>query len=75
MSKFAYILFILIIIAALAVVLMAALIADTDTAGAADACWHGCPKPPLRPQIYMPIVNQCRGVYCDYGGWLNEVTK
>lgn len=52
-----------------------ALFADIDTAGAADECWHGCPHPPLRPQIYMPIVQQCSGVFCGYGGWLEGVTK
>ena len=65
--------FILLVIAlTFAVVLLAAAV---DPAGAASECWHGCPHPPLRPQIYMPIVQQCRGVYCDYGGWLEGVTK
>ena len=58
MSRFAYVLFILIIIAALAVVLMAALIADTDMAGAAGECWHGCPPKGLRPALYLPYVGQ-----------------
>jgi hypothetical protein len=48
-----------------------ALVADVDSAGAADECWHGCP--PLRPQLWMPIVQQCRGQWCDYGGWTNEL--
>ena len=75
MSKFGYIFFILLVMAALCVVLAAALIADTDTAGAADECWSGCPKPPLRPQLWLPIVQQCKGAYCDLGGWGQGVAK
>jgi hypothetical protein len=64
-----FVAFCVLVIAVLCVALAAAII--TGTADAAGEC----PHPPLRPQIYMPIVSQCRGVYCDYGGWLNEVTK
>lgn len=61
MNKFAYILFILIVIAALCVVLAAAII--TDTAGAADECFHGCPI--LRPfKSFIANVSQCSGQYC-----------
>lgn len=62
-----FFIFILLVIAlTFAVVLLAAAV---DPAGAASECWPGCPHPPLRPQIWLPIVQQCKGAYCDLGGW------
>lgn len=68
-KRLGYMLFVVIVLTALAIVVMAALMADTTTAGAASECWPGCPHPPLRPQIWLPIVQQCKGAYCDLGGW------
>lgn len=66
MSTTKFLFWVLLVVTALAVILLAATMADSAGAAGADPdCHFGCP-PKLIYRIFMPFAEQCLGAFC---GW------